>query len=831
MDGLYHIVTINGRTACSGLSTADGYTVWIDRPAGTHVDVSIKDPRNDKIITVKKDFIVPLRKMTFEIQAPFAKHKIKLNIFEGEVGDYLRKTHKVQKGETLSSIASHYGLNWTQIAQLNNLKDPYKIKVGDILKLPPKNASQQNTNQTSSRSTTTPQSQDTYKVKRGDTLSGISQSSGVSVSELQRINGISDPKKLQYGQSIKLREENSNNSSADNTSGAAREETGFFDGIQDTVVGAVKSIKEGFEDFNNAISGTKEGESADSPRPFENQSSTNQSIYIVKRGDTLSKIAEQHGVSFNDLVKKNNLDPKAYILSGQKLKIPSQSSSGATPTSGTSSTKATPTSKPVKTEVADKRGQSGTPKVDVTKLGDCSCNRDLTLSELEEMINTLRKSENISTNDLFYFSYCTLPEEQKTYSALLNELNKIFKKHDISTCVRRIHFLAQLYHESHRFRTTIEKSNGRKYDPDVRSDAPKYGNTEIGDGPKYKGRGLIQLTWKNNYKLYKNYSNLDIVSNYTMVDTSLAISCDVSAWFWKQGKELSSGKEWRGYPKTHIESNGNNYHTINMNLIADDINNSLDENTKTITFLINGGYSHLDERQTYVKQIAELFKYPSKCISTSVAKPTVQTSGVWYEPVENPLCTLYMQSGGGGMFGKHWGLFGTTRDGHVHQGVDLFAPIGTEVRACVHAEVYEVKWHSGYGNTVTLKVINNDDFYHHRRDYNLKYGDQGEIIQGPLFNKKDNIFLFYAHLDEVLVKKGGPKVNAGTVIAKSGVSGIKKGTCAPHLHFEIFTTKYAVGMGLKYRCNPGFYVHYKTYGDMSEEEISLQKNTAKTRHT
>ena len=248
-------------------------------------------------------------------------------------------------------------------------------------------------------------------------------------------------------------------------------------------------------------------------------------------------------------------------------------------------------SNPTETQASDDRGQTGTPKVDVTKLGDCSCNRDLTLSELEEMIRTLRKSENISTNDLFYFSYCTLPEDQKTYSALLNELNKIFKKYDISTCVRRIHFLAQLYHESHRFRTTIEDSDGRKYDPDMRSDAPKYGNTKIGDGPKYKGRGLIQLTWKNNYKLYKSYSKLDVVSNYTMIDTSLAVSCDVSAWFWTQGKELSPGKEWRGYPKIHKKGNGNDYHTINMNLIADDINNSLDDNTKTITFLINGGHS------------------------------------------------------------------------------------------------------------------------------------------------------------------------------------------------------------------------------------------------
>ena len=49
LEGLYHIVTINGRTACSGASIG-GYTVWITRPAGTLVNVSIKDPRNGFVV-------------------------------------------------------------------------------------------------------------------------------------------------------------------------------------------------------------------------------------------------------------------------------------------------------------------------------------------------------------------------------------------------------------------------------------------------------------------------------------------------------------------------------------------------------------------------------------------------------------------------------------------------------------------------------------------------------------------------------------------------------------------------------------------------------------
>lgn len=50
------------------------------------------------------------------------------------------------------------------------------------------------------------------------------------------------------------------------------------------------------------------------------------------------------------------------------------------------------------------------------------------------------------------------------------------------------------------------------------------------------------------------------------------------------------------------------------------------------------------------------------------------------------------------------------------------------------------------------------------------------------------------------------------------------------MHFEIFTTTYAVGMGLSYRCNPGFYVHYKTVNKMTAKEKEMQKIVAKIRH-
>lgn len=74
------------------------------------------------------------------------------------------------------------------------------------------------------------------------------------------------------------------------------------------------------------------------------------------------------------------------------------------------------------------------------------------------------------------------------------------------------YILATAEHESHLGRLMVELASGLAYNP-VSKLATQLGNTQPGDGPRYKGRGFVQITGRRNYTDWANRLNIDLVGH------------------------------------------------------------------------------------------------------------------------------------------------------------------------------------------------------------------------------------------------------------------------------------------------------------------------------
>jgi putative chitinase len=96
----------------------------------------------------------------------------------------------------------------------------------------------------------------------------------------------------------------------------------------------------------------------------------------------------------------------------------------------------------------------------------------------------------------------------------------------ITTKLRIAAFLAQLAHESGELRYFEELATGQAYEG--RKD---LGNSQIGDGPRFKGRGPIQLTGRLNYTRAGEALGLDLVGHPEIAATPGA-GFRIAVWYW-----------------------------------------------------------------------------------------------------------------------------------------------------------------------------------------------------------------------------------------------------------------------------------------------------------
>lgn len=196
-------------------------------------------------------------------------------------------THLVAYGESLYSIARKYGVSAQALADANGITINSWVYAGQRLVIPGAGNSTKPSSTAAQVVQISPSG--VYTVRAGDTLYGVARSFGASVEAIADANDIPPNGVLYVGWQLKI-------------------------------PGATSAMNAPAKQPSGSTSSTS-------------ANNTQSTAYIVQAGDTLYRIALNHGVSIQAISIANNL-PTQFVYTGQRLIIPGSTSTTSAPTNG-----------------------------------------------------------------------------------------------------------------------------------------------------------------------------------------------------------------------------------------------------------------------------------------------------------------------------------------------------------------------------------------------------------------------------------------------------------------------------------------------------------------
>lgn len=124
-----------------------------------------------------------------------------------------------------------------------------------------------------------------------------------------------------------------------------------------------------------------------------------------------------------------------------------------------------------------------------------------------------------------------MPHADERADRYLEPLAATMAEYQIDTPARAAMWLAQIAHESAELRLTTEIADGSAYEGRV-----DLGNTQRGDGRRYRGRGLIQITGRSNYAAASRWlagSEILLLEHPELLATDATLAARSAGWFWR----------------------------------------------------------------------------------------------------------------------------------------------------------------------------------------------------------------------------------------------------------------------------------------------------------
>ena len=220
--------------------------------------------------------------------------------------------YTIQRGDSLSGIASRFNTSVAQLVTLNQLSDAHRIRVGQVLLLP------HDTNMiTQTLAAAEPVAAEpgaAYAVRSGDTVSSIARRYRVSEAALMQVNGLTNPDRLAVGQQLRLPAE-----------GDARVLAAAYRDAVDVPVVAANTVESELatDDVETVAASNEQATQALAADPADYSVAADNTVEI-QASETLGHLSEWAGTSVQTLRSANGMRANQSLIVGQRFKLPAQ---------------------------------------------------------------------------------------------------------------------------------------------------------------------------------------------------------------------------------------------------------------------------------------------------------------------------------------------------------------------------------------------------------------------------------------------------------------------------------------------------------------------------